>query len=65
MIISHTGREVRNEDAIVVIRKICCRREKQHNPDPLVRANSCDGERIICGKCDNTARMIMQELADL
>lgn len=61
-ITTSAGLEIRPEDALVTIREVCCRREKQHNPDPLVRANSCDGIRIVCGKCDNTARMILRAL---
>lgn len=63
--VSETGRTIPDTDVRTAVRKVVCRREKAHNPDPLVRANPCDGERVICGKCDNTAWAIVKELKNL
>lgn len=60
--ISDTGRTIPDTEVRTAVRKVVCRREKVHNPDPLVRANSCDGDRIVCGKCDNTAWDIVKDL---
>lgn len=35
---------------------------ESHTVVPMVRANSCDGDRIVCGKCDNTAWDIVKDL---
>ncbi len=60
--ISETDRIIPDCDVRTAVRKVVCRREKEHNPDPLVRANPCDGDRVVCGKCDNTAWAIVKEL---
>lgn len=46
--------------ATKTIRKILCRRELY--VDRTIGGMTCDGDTLVCGRCDTTAHMIREAL---